>query len=288
MTEFNMTEFNMTKNINQYFTLSKTLASIIGKPIATESDINICILKYCKDNNLQCTDGYKLDKKLQSLFNIDKWDTETIDIHQLHHYLQIVVKDLDKYKLTKLNELKAQHNRCRDNIHIINKKLIYYNKRKQELIEEDCNVNDIVKVNKKLQKYNMKKQELEDEMTNLIGIAKKTKRKEHTIIDIIPQRYKISEELFTFIGSPNTDPNTDPNKEIHFHTRIGLPFQLNVPYIIRFVMTYAKTHGLIVKDTKGYIIPDTVLIKLFNLKEGDTFSFSNLYSYISKHFIKMN
>ena len=87
MTEFNMTEFNMTKNINQYFTLSKTLASIIGKPIATESDINICILKYCKDNNLQCTDGYKLDKKLQSLFNIDKWDTETIDIHQLHHYL---------------------------------------------------------------------------------------------------------------------------------------------------------------------------------------------------------
>ena len=98
-----MTEFNMTsKNINQNFTLSKILASIIGKPIATESDINICILKYCKDNNLQCTDGYKLDEKLQSLFNIDKWDTETIDIHQLHLYLQNVVKDLDKYEVTKL------------------------------------------------------------------------------------------------------------------------------------------------------------------------------------------
>jgi len=284
-----MTEFNMTsKNINQNFTLSKILASIIGKPIATESDINICILKYCKDNNLQCTDGYKLDEKLQSLFNIDKWDTETIDIHQLHLYLQNVVKDLDKYEVTKLNELKAQHSRCRDNIHIINKKLIRYNKRKQELIEEDCNDNDIVKVNKKLQEYNIKKQELEDEMKNLRGSAEKTKRENRQLSIRTPQRYKISEELFTFIGSPNTDPNFVPNKEIHFRSTIGLPFQLNVQYVTGFVITYIKTHGLMIKDTKGRIIPDTDLIKLFNLKEGDTLSFSNLYSYISKHFIKMN
>ena len=284
-----MTEFNMTtENINQYFTLSKTLASIIGKPIATESDINICILKYCKDNNLQCTDGYKLDKKLQSLFNIDKWDTETIDIHQLHLYLQNVVKDLDKYEVTKLNELKVQISRCRDNIHIINKKLIRYNKRKQELIEEDCNDNDIVKVNKKLQEYNIKKQELEDEMKNLRGSAEKTKRENRQLSIRTPQRYKISEELFTFIGSPNTDPNFVPNKEIHFRSTIRSPFQLNVQYVTGFVITYIKTHGLMIKDTKGRIIPDTDLIKLFNLKEGDTLSFSNLYSYISKHFIKMN
>jgi chromatin remodeling complex protein RSC6 len=158
----------MAGYFTQYFTLSKPLASIIRKLNATKPGIIRGILKYCKDNQLQCTNGYKLDENLQSLFNINKWDVETIDIHQLHLYLYDVVKVLERYTLTKLEDLKAQYRSCRDKVHIINKKLLQYNKKKQDIIEEVDKEVDIVKVNKKLLQYNKKKLALEDEKEYLI------------------------------------------------------------------------------------------------------------------------